>query len=221
MKPVGLVALDLDGVLLEGDSSWGIYHTLLGTLGGERDSNMEDFYSGVTDYRTWAMRDTALWRGKSIEPVHEYLPTMTLTEGAKDLVEGLRSLEVLPVIISTGISEIARRAGEILGIDLVVSNEVEVVDGKITGRVEVECGFDEKGSVLRRLAGELSIPMDRCAAIGDAENDLSMFRAVPLSLAFNPRSKEVAQAATMIIRGPSLHGARSILMDHFRRYTRS
>jgi phosphoserine phosphatase len=215
MKPIGLMAIDLDGVLLKDDSSWEIFHRLLGTIGAKRDRNMEDFFSGKIDYLEWARRDTSMWEGMSIEPVHRYLARIDLNEGAEDLVQSLRALGVLPVIISTGISVVVKRAGEILGIDLVESNHVEVLDGRITGRVDVRCGFDEKGSVIRRLAGEASIPLDRCAAIGDAENDISMFETVPFSIAYNPKSPRVAQAATKTIVGTDLLEARDLLVDHF------
>lgn len=214
MIPRGMVALDLDGVLIRDESSWGIYHKAMGTTGGQRDINMRDFFSGKIDYGTWAMRDAALWKGRSIEPVRRALPQINLTEGALDLVEGLRSTGVLPVIISTGISEIANRAGDLLGIDTVVSNEVEVLDGKVTGRVRIHCGFGEKGSLVREMAERASIPIGRCAAVGDAENDLPMFRAVPLSIAFNPRSEEVARAATVVVRDRTLHRVREILVEH-------
>ena len=107
MIPRGMVALDLDGVLIRDDSSWGIYHRAMGTTGGQRDANMRDFFSGKIDYGTWALRDTAMWKGRSIEPVHRVLHELNLTEGALELVDRLRSIGVLPVIISTGISEIA------------------------------------------------------------------------------------------------------------------
>ncbi|MBU7004826.1 MAG: HAD family phosphatase, partial [Theionarchaea archaeon] len=135
--------------------------------------------------------------------------------GAEDLVQSLRALGVVPVIVSTGISQVVQRAGEILGIDLVESNHVEVIDGRITGRVDVRCGFAEKGSVIRRMAEQTSIPLDRCAAIGDAENDISMFETVPFSIAYNPKSTRVAQAATKTVVGSDLFEAREILADHF------
>jgi phosphoserine phosphatase len=218
MKPIGLMAIDLDGVLLKDDSSWEIFHRSLGTIGAKRDRNMEDFFSGEIDYLEWARRDTSMWEGMSIEPVHRYLGRMELNEGAEDLVKSLRVLGVLPVIISTGISEVVKRAGEILGIDIAESNHVEVLNGRITGRVDVRCGFDEKGFVVRRMAGEASIPLDRCAAIGDAENDISMFEAVPFSLAYNPKSSKVATAATKTVVGSDLFEARDVLVEHFSRF---
>ncbi len=215
MKRTGLLALDLDGVLLEGDSSWGVFHSLLGTMGPQRDRNMEMFFSGAIDYDTWARMDTALWRGKKVKPIRTYLANLQITEGARELIDEMHSGGVSSIIISTGISAVAERVGEIIGADLVRANEVEILNGRITGKVEVNCAFDQKGSILRQIARELAIPLANCACVGDHENDIPMFEVVPFSIAFNPKSKNVAEAATLIIRGSSLSGATRVLADHF------
>lgn len=215
MKAWGLLALDLDGVLIEDDSSWGLYHELLGTS-KQRERNMALFLSGKTDYEGWARMDAGLWKGKDHSAVQSYLSRLRTTEGASQLVSQVHSLGVATMIISTGISAVAERAAGMLGIGMVESNEVEIANGTITGNVTVRCGFEEKGRVLCRKARSLGIPLANCACVGNDENDLPMFEAVPFSVAFNPSSEKVARKATVVVRGQDLLEVARVLSTHFR-----
>ncbi len=211
----GILALDLDGVLLEEGSSWEIFHRILGTAGTERERNMELFFSGRIEYEEWAKLDAGLWKGMEIAPVDDYLANMSVSEGAHDMVASIHDLGVVIAIVSTGISRIARKVGAELGIDEVVSNDVEVIDGRITGRVRVRCPFYGKGSVVRALAVRAGIPLSWSACVGDGENDLTMFDVVGFSVAHNPESSEVAARADRVVRG-GLRQTRDILVEHFK-----
>ncbi len=214
MRGIGVLALDLDGVLLEEESSWARYHDLLGTQDG-RERNMRSFMSGEIDYRTWATRDAGLWKGMNPSPVCRYLESLKTRTGSAEMVSDMRSLDVVTAIISTGIGAVARRAAEILHIDLVEANDVEILGSRISGRVKVKCGFREKGLVLRRIAGHAGIPLDRCACVGNDENDIPMFQTAGFSIAYNPTTEEVASHASVVVRGRDLEDVRSILRDHF------
>ncbi len=215
MKPWALLALDLDGVLIEDDSSWARYHQLLGTT-HDRERNMALFFSGNIDYEEWARMDAALWEGKDASALSGYLSSLRPRTGASQLVSRAHSLGVATMIISTGISAVAERAASMLGIAMVVANEVEVANGRITGRVRVRCGFDQKGLVLRQTARELRIPLECCACVGNDENDVWMFESVPFSVAFNPSSEKVARKATVVVCGQDLLKVSEILGRHFK-----
>lgn len=212
---LGLVALDLDGVLLVEDSSWDVFHRTYGTAGPERDRHMELFYAGRIDYDTWARLDASMWRGLEISRVERRIPDLNLTEHAAELVREIHSIGVSTAILSTGLSQIANRIAAELEIQRVIANELEVVDGLMTGRVKIRCSFHEKGDVLRRLTEELSLPLERTACIGDAENDLTMFDTAGLAIAYNPSSAEVARRASLVVRGSSLRQAKRALVTHF------
>jgi phosphoserine phosphatase len=122
---------------------------------------------------------------------------------------------VMTAIVSTGISRIARKVGAELGIDEVISNDVEVAEGRITGSVKVRCPFYGKGSVVRALARRMAMPLSRSACVGDGENDITMFEVVGFSIAHNPVSQEVASRADLVLRG-ELHKTRDILIEHYR-----
>ncbi len=213
MKALALLALDLDGVLIEDDSSWGRYHELLGTS-KERQRNMALFLSGRIDYERWARMDAGLWKGKDASAVQRFLSELRTREGASQLVSQAHSLGAATMIISTGISAVAERAAGMLGIGMVESNDVEIANGTITGRVRVRCGFEEKGLILRRAARKLGIPIAHCACVGNDENDVPMFEAVPFSVAFNPSSEKVARKATVVVRGRDLFEVSRVLGSH-------
>lgn len=210
----GLLGLDLDGVLIPNDSSWDLYHRILGTEEG-RKRNMDLFFSGRIDYRTWAEMDADLWRGMSYRPIERYLEGLTVNEGAIELVSEMREMSVEIAIVSTGISSFAERISRILGIDTVIANEVETHGGEITGEVRTKCGFDEKGSKLRELGEGMGIPRSRWSCVGDDENDLSMFRIVPFSIAYNPKSAKLTEIATLTIESDNLHRVLRSLARHY------
>ncbi len=220
MRKRGLLVLDLDGVLLEEESSWEIFHRVLGTAGPERERNMDLFFSGRIDYAAWARLDASLWAGMKIEPVDDYLSGLCLSDGAQDLVKSMSDLGILTTIVSTGISKIARQVGTRLGIDQIIANDVEVADGRITGRVVIRCPFYGKGSVVRSLARGTGIPLGRSACVGDGENDISMFEAVGFSVAHNPISEKVASRANRVVRGGLLQ-TRDVLVKHFESFPKA
>jgi phosphoserine phosphatase len=86
-----------------------------------------------------------------------------------------------------------------LGITRYRANTLEVVDGRLTGRVEGEI-VDRavKARTLRELAAELGVPMERTLAIGDGANDLDMLAAAGFGVAFNAKPVVCAQADAVV-----------------------
>jgi phosphoserine phosphatase len=117
-----------------------------------------------------------------------------LTPGARTLVRTLRRLGYRFAIVSGGFTRITDRIAADLGIDYSAANELEVRDGRLTGRllgpVVDRAG---KAEALRRFAAEVGVPQAATVAIGDGANDLDMLAAAGLSVAFN--AKPVVQRA--------------------------
>jgi phosphoserine phosphatase len=87
---------------------------------------------------------------------------------------------------------------EELGLDFCAANELEVEDGRLTGRVVGEI-VDRPGKAvaLRRFADTYGIPLQQCVAVGDGANDIDMLSTAGLGIAFNakPALREVADTA--------------------------
>lgn len=101
-------------------------------------------------------------------------------------------------VVSGGFTQVIGGLVDDLGLDFAAANELEIVDGKLTGRVIGEV-VDRAGKakVLRRVAGEYDIPLEQCVAVGDGANDIDMLSAAGMGVAFNakPALREVADAA--------------------------
>jgi len=117
-----------------------------------------------------------------------------LSPGARTLVRTLKRLGYRFAIVSGGFTQVTDRIAEDLGIDFAAANELEVVDGRLTGAI-VGAVVDRAGKAdaLRRFAKESGVSEAATVAIGDGANDLDMLAAAGLGIAFN--AKPVVQKA--------------------------
>lgn len=135
---------------------------------------------------------------------------LPLTRGAVAAVVGLRKLGYLVGIVSDSYhiaTEIVRRR---VFADFALSNVVEFRKGKATGQITLAPsmragragprGYD-KLNALRFLTKRMNVLPRNIVAVGDGENDIGMFRAAGLSIAFQPKSERVRRAAKKVISG--------------------
>jgi len=196
----GLVAFDLDGTLVRIWSAWSWIHKLLGTV--EAAKPYADLYhAGEIDYARWAELDVELWHGVPLQHIEEAVDDgLVFIPNVKALVDKLHSYRLKTAIISSGLAIFAKRTQKTLGIDISKANKlVTDEDGNICG-VEVHVAFDNKDQVLKEIAQETKLSLLQCAAVGDSRNDIPMFKIAGFSIAFNPTTEDVANAATTIIR---------------------
>jgi phosphoserine phosphatase len=101
-------------------------------------------------------------------------------------------------VVSGGFTQIIEPLAEDLSLDFYVANDLEIEDGKLTGRVTGEV-IDRAGkaTALRRFAAQFDTPLAQCVAIGDGANDIDMLGTAGLGVAFNakPALREVADTA--------------------------
>ncbi len=122
-----------------------------------------------------------------------------LTPGARTLVRTMKRLGFTVAAVSGGFLEVVAPLARELGIDHARANQLEVVDGRLTGRVTGEV-VDRAGkaSALREFAAAERLPLSRTVAIGDGANDLDMIEASGLGIAFNAKPLVRAQADTAV-----------------------
>ena len=93
-------------------------------------------------------------------------------------------------MVSGGFHEVADRIVAAAGIDYCLANRLEVVDGRLTGRLAAQIVTKErKLEALRGWAAELGIPMGQTVAIGDGANDIPMILAAGVGIAFCAKPK--------------------------------
>ena len=124
-----------------------------------------------------------------------------LTPGARTLVRTLKRLGFQVGVVSGGFTQVTDALQEELGLDFASANTLEIVDGKLTGRVTGEI-VDRAGKarLLRRFAVEAGVPLAQTVAIGDGANDLDMLNTAGLGVAFNakPVVREAAHTAVNV-----------------------
>jgi len=127
-----------------------------------------------------------------------------LTPGARTLVRTLKRLGYRFAIVSGGFTQVTDRLKDDLGIDYAAANELEVVDGHLTGRI-LGPVIDRAGKAdaLRRFAVEARVSLAATVAVGDGANDLDMLNAAGLGVAFNAKPV-VQQAADTSVNVPFL-----------------
>lgn len=213
-RDIEVIALDLDGVLFDGPSAVQPLATQLGLA--------ERFFSifresAEKQYRLeqTITKGAKIWIGVpvdgTLDPLVENLPLM---EGAEETVATLKEGGYRVGCISSGASQFFMEPfKKRLDLDFAYSNILGQENGKHNGKVEyVMLGEQKAESVLRYLEDE-SISPAKLASVGDGENDIDMFGVSAFSIAFNPKSKRVEEAADITIRSKDL---RSILR-HFER----
>lgn len=188
-----LVVFDVDSTLIQGE----VIEMLAAYAGVEPEvSKITDAaMRGELNFTESLERRVALLAGLPESTLDEVAEKIELTPGARTTVRTLKRLGFRCGVVSGGFSRIISGIADDLGLDFVAANELEVVDGKITGRVLGEI-IDRAGkaTALRRFADEYGIPIAQCVAVGDGANDIDMLSAAGMGVAFNakPALREVA-----------------------------
>jgi phosphoserine phosphatase len=156
---------------------------------------------GELDFASSLNERVAKLAGTPVEVLDRVGDAIRLTPGARTFVRTLKRLGYTVAIVSGGFTPVVERLAADLGIDHAVANDLEVVDGRLTGRVVGEV-VDRAGkaTVLQRIAAAEGIPLEQTVAIGDGANDLDMLAVAGLGIAFNakPLVREAADTAVSV-----------------------
>jgi phosphoserine phosphatase len=149
---------------------------------------------GELDFEQSLRERVALLEGLDAAVLDAVHASLVLTPGARTLVRTLKRLGYRFAIVSGGFTQVIDPLKEDLGIDYAAANQLEVVDGRLTGRL-VGPVVDRAGKAdaLRRFAAEAGVSLAATVAVGDGANDLDMLSAAGLGVAFN--AKPVVQRA--------------------------
>ncbi|WP_158846526.1 phosphoserine phosphatase SerB [Saccharothrix deserti] len=191
-----LVVFDVDSTLIQGE----VIEMLAAHVGVEPQVKeiTDAAMRGELDFTESLRRRVALLEGLDESVLDEVAASLELTPGARTTVRTLKRLGFRCGVVSGGFTRVIQRLVDELGLDFCAANELEVVDGKLTGRVLGEV-VDRAGKAvaLRRFADEQGITLAQTVAVGDGANDIDMLGAAGLGIAFNakPALREVADTA--------------------------
>ena len=204
-----LAVFDMDSTLIQAE----VIDELAKAAGiGERVAAItERAMRGEIDFRASFTERMALLQGLSEEVLEDIGAGLRLTEGAERLFAELKRLGYKTAILSGGFTYFARQVQARLGIDYVYANELEIVDGKLTGRaVEPIVDAQRKADLLQELASREGLTLEQTIAVGDGANDLPMLALAGLGVAFRAKPL-VRQSARQSVSVLGLDGVLYLL----------
>lgn len=191
-----LIVFDVDSTLIQGEVIEMLAERA-GALAAVAEVT-EAAMRGELDFAESLHKRVATLAGLPAEVLDEVADQIELTPGARTTIRTLRRLGFHCGIVSGGFRQVIEPLAHDLMMDFVAANELEIVDGKLTGRV-VGTVVDRPGKAkaLRDFAQQAGVPMEQTVAVGDGANDIDMLAAAGLGVAFNakPALREVADAS--------------------------
>jgi phosphoserine phosphatase len=191
-----LIVFDVDSTLIQGE----VIEMLAARVGAQEavaaitDAAMR----GELDFAASLRQRVATLAGLPAEVLDDVGQQLELTPGARTTLRTLRRLGYHVGVVSGGFRQVIEPLAHELMLDFVAANELEIVDGELTGRVTGPI-IDRAGKAkaLRDFAHQAGVPLEQTVAVGDGANDIDMLAAAGLGVAFNakPALREVADAS--------------------------
>ncbi|HJV87078.1 MAG TPA: phosphoserine phosphatase SerB [Noviherbaspirillum sp.] len=149
---------------------------------------------GEIEFRESLTRRVALLKGLDASALQRvYDERLQLSPGAEKMLAAVKAAGLKTLLVSGGFTFFTDRIKTRLGMDYTHSNELEIVDGKLTGRVAGGIvDADEKKKMVEQVCAELGVSTKQAIVMGDGANDLKMMGIAGISVAF--RAKPVVRA---------------------------
>jgi phosphoserine phosphatase len=154
----------------------------------------------ITDYQESLRRRVALLKGLPVEALQKvYDERLRLTNGAEKLIEFLQQSGLKVLLVSGGFTFFTEKLKDLLKLDFAKSNELEVLDGKLTGGLIGNIvDAEEKRKTVLATCETLDISPSQVIAVGDGANDLKMMSVAGMSVAFHAKPIVQDQASDAI-----------------------
>lgn len=158
---------------------------------------------GELDYRESLKKRVAILEGLNAQVLARvFSERLLLNPGARALLEALQAANIHTALLSGGFTYFTERLRIELGLDFATSNELEIVSGKLTGKVVGEIvDAEAKADMLLSLSNEFGLTQDQVMAVGDGANDLLMMAAAGTSIAYHAKPATQAKATHAINHG--------------------
>jgi len=188
-----LIVFDMDSTLVDAE----VIDELAKAAGVEDEVKKltEKAMSGEIDFKEALKERVKLLEGLPVEVLEKIYDQIKLTDGAKELIKSLKESGYKVALVSGGFTYFTEKLKEELGLDYAFGNELEIRDGKLTGRIKGRIiDAEEKARIIEELARKEGISKENIVAVGDGANDRIMIKNAGLGIAFNAKKalKEVA-----------------------------
>ena len=182
-----LVVLDFDSTLIQDEG----IDALAAAAGRSREAEAitHRAMNGELEYADSIRQRVALLAGLPYARVEQVRDGLRLTPGADRSVRTLRRLGYHVGVVSGGFTAFTDRFVAELGLEFAAANELDIVDGRLTGHVlEPILDREGKADALREFAERVGVPMSQTVAVGDGANDIDMLELAGLGIAFNAKA---------------------------------
>jgi phosphoserine phosphatase len=209
LSDFGLVAMDMDSTLLAIESI-------------DEIADMHGMKPQVSEITQRTMRGeivfaeslrqrTALLQGLHQDALQQvYDERVRLSPGAEKMLQRMKSAGLRTMVISGGFTFFTDRIKTKLNLDYSAANNLEITDGKLTGKVMGEIiGASGKAEVLKSVREKLGLRREQVIAIGDGANDLKMMEEAGVSIAYHAKPI-VQEKATYAINHVGLDGVANL-----------
>ena len=181
-----LVCFDMDSTLISTEVIDELAR--LKGVGDEVSAVTERAMLGELDFKTSLRQRVALLEGLPESSLKQVADNLPLMEGVEHLFAVLKQLGYKTAILSGGFTYFGEVLQARFGVDYVYANELEIVNGKLTGQViEPIVDAERKALLLKMLAKQENIVLDQVIAVGDGANDLAMLAVAGLGIAFHAK----------------------------------
>lgn len=188
-----LVCFDMDSTLIQTEVIDEL--AIRAGVGEEVMAITEEAMQGKLDFKESFIKRVSLLKGLDESVMKDIAENLPLTEGSERLIKTLKRYGYRTAILSGGFTYFGNYLKNKLGVDYVFANELEIVDGKLTGRHlgEIVDG-QKKAELLKLLAFKEDIHLDQVIAVGDGSNDVPMLQLAGLGIAFHAKPKVKEEA---------------------------
>ncbi len=210
IKNYGLCVMDMDSTLISIECIDEIADMI--GIKPQISEITERAMRGELDFAQSLRERVALLKGLQESDLMRVLnERLKLTPGAVDWIATCKANNITTVLVSGGFTFFAERVKEMLNLDYAVSNTLEIIDGKLTGKVLGNIvDAQTKADELIKLREKLGLTSAQTIAIGDGANDLKMMSAAGIGIAYH--AKPVVQAqATYALNHMGLEGVVNLL----------
>lgn len=188
-----LICFDMDSTLIETE----VIDELAERAGvGEQVRAItESAMRGEIDFRESFKQRVAMLKGLDVSVMEEIAHSLPITEGLERLMHILKKVGFKTAILSGGFTFFGNYLKHKYGFDYMYANELEIEDGKLTGRYVGDIVDGKRKAELLRLITQVeNVDVAQTIAVGDGANDLPMLAVAGLGIAFHAKPKVKANA---------------------------
>jgi phosphoserine phosphatase len=204
-----LAAFDMDGTLIQGR----LVFALADKFGlSEKVRSIQSRPQIAGHEQTKAI--AALFAGLTTKDLESAIESIPFTKNSESTVAALKARDYKIGIISDSYTIAACFVADRLNLDFVMANKLHILDGKITGKVDMPLGWDRiscfcKISVCKRYhleksAQHFGVSIENTLAVGDTKSDICMIQRAGVGIAFMPKDEDIKRASDKIVSKPDL-----------------